>query len=448
MKPFLVKGSLGVRGTITLPGDKSIAHRSIILSAINRGKTRIYNFPLNQDCLYTVKAIKKLGVRVVIDRKRRIATVFGRGLFGLKKPNSAIFVGDSGTTIRLLSGLLAGQPFTTRLIAAKSLSKRPMHRVNRPLRLMGAAISSQLRTPNSVLPTPASAFKEEYPPLTIKGGALQAITYKMPIASAQVKSAILLAGLYAQGVTRIIEPIKTRDHTERMLGFMKAKIKAQDKLIGLKGSQELAPRARIYVPGDISSASFFIVLAAILPESRITIKGVSLNPTRIGLLRVLKRMGANLYIKKLNAHICEPAGDITVGYSLLKGVLVKEKEIPLLIDELPILMVAACFAKGDTIIKGAGELRVKETDRIKSMTSNLKKMGAKIRVFKSKKSEDIVIKGLGKLKGANLNSYADHRTAMSAIVAAMGAMDRATIDDVSCIKKSFPDFLSILKDLR
>jgi 3-phosphoshikimate 1-carboxyvinyltransferase len=272
----------------------------------------------------------------------------------------------------------------------------------------------------------------------------------MPIASAQVKSAILLAGLYAQGTTRITELIPTRDHTERLLKFFNIKVKKQGKTITLSGKQELSPRTNLYIPGDISSASFFIILTAILAKSRIMIKNVSLNPTRIGLLRVLKRMGIRLKIKKIRSpgSDFEPRGDIFVESSSLRGTLVGKEEIPSLIDELPVLMVAACFAKGKTVLENIGELRVKETDRIKSMAENLRKMKAKIKISKLKKSEDIVIKGVGQLQGAHLRSYADHRTAMSAIVAGMKAVNSTHLDDVSCINKSFPGFLTILRSLR
>ena len=441
MRPFLVSGSGGLKGEVTPAGDKSIAHRAIIISALTQGKTVISNFPANQDSLATLNALKKFGLKIIRNNSGTV-TVFGKGLHGLTRPKGSIFVGESGTTLRLLLGVLAAQNFSTKLIAGKSLSKRPMLRVNLPLRLMGAKISAKRKTQN--------AKPEEYPPVTIKGGSLNPITYRMPVASAQVKSAILLAGLYACGKTRVIEPITTRDHTERMLKVFKAGIKLKQNNIVIKGGRELVSPGRIYIPGDISSASFFIVGAAILPASRLLIKNVSLNPSRIGIINVLKRMGANIrltaYSLQLTAY--EPAGDILIKSSKLKGTLVKKKEIPSLIDELPILMVTACLAKGKTVFEGVRELRVKETDRIRSMQENLTRMGAYIRVERDARGpENIVIEGGKKLNGAKVRSFFDHRTAMSMVIAGLAASGTTSIDNLDCINKSFPDFLALLKPL-
>jgi 3-phosphoshikimate 1-carboxyvinyltransferase len=447
MRFLLVKpAQKHLKGKIVLLGDKSIANRSIIISAISPGKTTIENFPTSKDCLYTIKALKKLGIKIIQNstsrqyKNARTITVFGKGLYdGLKKPKGPIFVGDSGTTLRLTLGVLAGQNFAVTLTGGKSLSQRPMLRVTLPLRLMGAKINSKLKTQNSKL--------EEYPPITIRGGNLKPITYRMPVASAQVKSAILFAGLYTKGTTRVIEPVKTRDHTERMLRLFKAEIKVKQNKIVIKGNKELASPGRIFIPGDISSASFFIVLATILPGSRILIKNVNLNPGRIGIIKVLKRMGANI---QLTADSCqlsaEPVGNILVKSSNLKGTIVKKEEIPSMIDELPILMVAACYTRGKTIFDGVGELRVKETDRIRSMSCNLRKMGAQIRVLKTAKSEKVVIEGGRDLRGTAVKSFGDHRTAISMVIAALRAQGNTRIDDISCINKSFPNFLSLLKN--
>lgn len=455
MKFFLVTPSKQrLAGQIALSGDKSIACRSIIISAISKGKTVIENFPLSKDCFYTIKVFQGLGIRILQHPSREYpgakrVTVFGRGLYGLREPKGPIFAGDSGTTLRLGLGVLAGQNqnFTVTLRAGKSLSQRPMLRVTAPLRKMGAEISArkasnpQFQTPNSKL--------EEYPPITIKGANLKAITYKMPIPSAQVKSAILLAGLYAKGTTCLLEEVKTRDHTERMLRLFKAKIKLKQKEILIKGNKELFSPGSIFIPGDISSASFFMVLAAILPDSEILIKNVSLNPSRAGIIRVLKRMGADIKVgsRELGVGSWEPIGDLTVKSSKLKGRVIKKEEIPSLIDELPILMVAACFAKGRSILEGVGELRVKETDRIKSMSENLRKMGADIKVIKRAGIEKIVIHGPRKLKGASVKSFGDHRTAMSMVVAGLSARGKTRIDDITCINKSFPNFLHLLRAL-
>jgi len=437
MKSFSIRScSGGLKGTVALLGDKSIAHRALIISAITPARTTIDNFPANEDCISTLNAFIKLGIAIRHNSSGRV-TVFGKGLLGLREPKHAIFAGESGTTLRLLLGVLAGQNFTAKLTAAKSLSLRPIMRVNLPLRMMGARLTSGQRTADS-------GHREEYPPLTITGGNVRAITYKMPVASAQVKSAILLAALYAPGTTQVIEPVKTRDHTERMLALFGADIKRATNKVVIKGGKELVSPGRIYIPADISSASFFIVAASIIPGSRIVIRNVSLNPTRTGVLSVLKRMGADINVSDVGRDIYEPMGDIVVRSSKLKGTVIRRKEIPSLIDELPILMVAACFALGKTIFEGAGELRVKETDRIKSMTENLAKMGAQIKIIKS---ENIIIGGTGSLAGGKVSSFGDHRTAMSMVIAGLLASGATSVDDITCIKKSFPQFLTVLQQL-
>ena len=438
MRSFAVKCACPLKGEVRLPADKSIAHRYIIAASLSPAKIRIENFPTNEDCLHTLSALKKIGVRIKESKSRSglglNLMVFGRGLRGLEKPKSPIFVGDSGTTLRLLLGVLAGQDFRVTLTGGESLSQRPMRRVTQPLRLMGAHIVSRL---SSLAP------REENIPITIKGGDLKPITYKMPVASAQVKSAILLAGLFADGATRVIEPVKTRDHTERILKVFKADIKVKGNTIVIKGNKALASLNKIYLPADISSASFFIVAALLCPGSKIKIKGVTLNPTRTGALRVLRRMGADIKITSYKSQIAsyEPMGDIVVKSSRLRGTVVRKNEIPSLIDELPILMVAAALAKGRTVFEGVGELRVKETDRIRSMSENLKKMGADIQIKARCRQESILITGVNLLKQATVRSFGDHRTAMSMIVAGLRAQGTTKIDDIACIKKSFPAFL-------
>jgi 3-phosphoshikimate 1-carboxyvinyltransferase len=440
MRPFLIRGACGLKGEIKLPGDKSIAHRAAIISSLAPGKTVISNFPANQDCLSTLKVLRKLGVKIIRNSTGTI-TVFGKGLYGLAGPKSPVFIGESGTTCRLVLGVLAAQNFNTKLIAAKSLSGRPMLRVNMPLRLMGAKITARTN--------PLTSKKEEYLPIVICGGSLKAITYKMPLPSAQVKSAILLAGLYACGRTTVIEKISTRDHTERMLKAFKADIKVKKDNIVIKGGGALISPGRIYIPGDISSASFFITAAAILPNSRVLIRNVGLNPSRTGIINVLKRMGADIRLSARRSPITgkEPMGDVIVKSSSLRGTVVKRQEIPSLIDELPVLMVAACLAKGKTVFEGAAELRVKETDRIRSMQENLTSMGAHIKVERTAGCENIVIEGAKKLKGAKVRSFSDHRTAMSMVIAGLTASGITSVDNLDCINKSFPDFLSLLKPL-
>ena len=453
MKPFVVRPALRVSGRILLPGDKSITHRAAILSAISGGKIVINNFPNNLDCLATIVALRKLGVKIEqgisLSLDSGAVIIHSQGLFGLKKPKGPIFVNESGTTIRLLAGLLAGQSFNSRLVCGKALNRRPMRRVCEPLRTMGAEIISRI-TPR--LRSGQKGYKtkvEEYPPFAIKGSALHGITYKMPIASAQVKSAILLAGLYARGRTVISEPVASRDHTERMMKLFGAGIKfGAGKIVLTPGKNLVSPQA-INVPADISSAAFFIVLATLIPGSLLELTNVSLNPLRAGAIKVLKRMGADITVQRLkrDSPFAEPAGDIFVRGHGLKGTTITKDEIPSLIDELPVLMVASASACGRTLIKGAQELRVKETDRINSMSYNLKKMGAIINVRAHAAGIDIVIDGVQALSGAELKSFADHRTAMSMCVAAAAARGASVIDDVTCINKSFPGFIKAFKSV-
>ena len=437
MKPFVIKPVERLHGQVYLPGDKSIAHRAIILSALVYGKTGIENFPPNDDCLTTISVFKKLGIKI---SKGNNISVFGKGLMGFKKPKGPIFINESGTTLRLLLGVLAGQNFHTQIKAGKVLSQRPMLRVIAPLRLMGAKIIAKSSAAGSVKP-------EEYPPIIIKGGVLKGITYKLPVASAQVKSALLLAGLFTKGETKVIEPVKTRNHTERMLEFFKAAIKVKGNSITINGSRKLVSPGLIYLPGDISSAAFFLVAASLLPNSKVILKKVGLNPSRAGIINVLKRMKAEIKIKNYKSN-GEPMADIEVKSSRLHATRITKKEIPSLIDELPVLMVASSLANGRTVIEGAQELRVKETDRINSMIENLSKMGAKIISAEKGSQENITIEGVGCLKAAKLKSYGDHRTAMSMIVAGLTADGNSVIDDISCISKSFPDFIKSLKALR
>lgn len=435
MKPFEIKNKFIPRGSIILAGDKSIAHRALIISALSFGKTKIYNFPIHDDSLATLDALSSLGVKIM--RKNNQVCVCGSG--GLSRPKGPLFINNSGTTFRLILGALAGAGFKTKISAGKYLSRRPMARVNKPLRLMGAKISAR------------RIGQEEYPPVVISGGPLKGISYRLPVASAQVKSAILLAGLSAIGKTSVIEEVSTRDHTERMLKYFGADITMRNNKVTLNPARSLISPGEIYIPGDVSSAAFLAVLAIIIPGARVTIEGLSLNPGRIGIIKILKKMGAKIKVtaSKVNQRKgFEPMGNINVSSGRLKGITISSSEIPSLIDELPILMVAACFAKGKTIIKGAGELRFKETDRINSMVTNLSSMAADISSVCSGKSEDIIINGRGFLKAANLKSFADHRTAMSMVVAALAARGSSRLDDVGCISKSFPGFLDALMSFK
>lgn len=434
-----IKPAQFLKGQLRLGGDKSISHRALILSSISKTRVKVKNFYPSQDCLCTLLAMRKLGAKIKVNNNKEL-DIQGVGLNGLTYTKS-LFLGNSGTTYRLLAGLLSGNACSIKLLAGDSLSRRPMKRIVEPLARMGADIKS------------ASGKKrgEMYPPLMIKGGDLKGITYRLPIASAQVKSAILLAALYAKGNTQIVEGIRSRDHTERMLERFKANIRQNSGRIFMHGPNiSLSGPRTLTIPGDFSSAAFFIVGALLLRGSALIIKDVNVNPTRIGLLEVLKRMNAKVRVisKAKVKWPDEPVADIEVRYSGLKSTVVEKNEIPLLVDEVPILMVAASLAKGKTIIRGASELRVKEADRIESMSYNLKRMGANISNKVINGQEEIIIQGVGRLRGAILKSFSDHRTAMSVIIAGLAADSPSLIDDTSCISKSFPDFLEKLASVK
>lgn len=412
-------------GEISLKGDKSISHRAVIIGSIAEEKTRIKNFLEGEDCLYTLKAFRRLGVN--IDSSAGEIVIEGRGLNGLTRPSGEIYLGNSGTSMRLISGVLAGQDFESTLAGDESLSRRPMDRIIEPLRMMGADIKGR---------------EDKFAPLAIKGGALRSIAYATRVASAQVKSAIMLAGLYADGITEITEPTKSRDHTERMLSFFGAKMVMDHTKIQIYGR----PRLRgsdIVIPGDVSSAAFLITAALFLKGSDLIIKDLLFNRTRMGLVCVLKDMGGSIELENRRFNGYEELCDFVVKPSKLKGVVITEDRIPFLIDEVPILLVAAVFSEGETLIKGAGELRVKETDRINSMVTALRKMGADITAEK----DDIKVIGTGRLKGAKMDSYGDHRTAMSLIIAGLCAEGESEIADIDCINTSFPDFFANLEKL-
>lgn len=430
---YLINPCQRAGGTLNPPGDKSISHRAIIISSIAKGKTTVKNFSLSQDCKATLVAFNSLGVKIKQIGKDSLI-VYGVGKNGLKKPKHPLNLRGSGTTMRILIGLLSAQSFDSKLIAEKSLQKRPMHRVIEPLKLMGANIKAR------------KINQEEYPPISISPSKLLPIKFKMNIPSAQVKSAILLAGLYAKGMTKIYEPHKSRDHTERMLKYFGAEIKIKEKNIYIKPSNLISPK-KVIIPADISSAAFFIVLACLLKNSHIKIKNLCLNPSRCGVIDVLKKMGADIRIINRKNQYFEPMADVIVKSSKLNCIVINEGEIPSLIDELPILMVAASLAKGKSVFRGIQELRVKETDRINSMVNNLLRMGVKIKTRLKAKKEIVEIYGTKNLKGAQLKSFGDHRTAMSMVIAALLADSPSRIDDIKCISKSFPDFFKTLNQI-
>ncbi len=413
------------KGELRLPGDKSISHRAIMIGAIASGMTRIKNLLDCDDCDFTVRALKDMGI--AISKRGGIALVRGKGPGGLNAPGHPISLGNSGTSMRLLAGILAGQPFDAVLTGDGALLKRPMRRIVEPLKEMGADIWAE---------------DNEHPPIHIKGARhLKPITYSMKLASAQVKSAILFAGLYGDGTTAVKERVATRDHTERMLRFFGADIAAKGKSVFLKGPARLMARD-LEVPSDISSAAFFMVGATILPKSRIVIRNVSINPTRSGVIAVLKGMGSRIRVTK-KKEVYEPVGDIVVESSRTRGITIDSGMIPAIIDEIPILAVLAALSKGRTVFRDIGELKVKETDRVASIVSNLRNMGADINV----EGEDIVINGVKGLKAAGLKSYGDHRTAMAMTIAALAASGQSGLDDPDCAAKSFPQFFDYLESI-
>lgn len=415
------------KGEFSPNPDKSISHRAIIFSSLSTGKSIIKNFLRAEDPLSTMNAFRVLGVDIRDTGKEIV--VNGNGIYGLRESHNVIDCGNSGTTIRMLSGVLSGNPFFSVLTGDESLRQRPMARVIIPLRQMGAEIMAR--------------DDDKYPPIAIRGKRLQPITYTMPVASAQVKSAILLAGLYTDGETEIREPAKSRDHTERMLPAFGADIIIDGLSVRIKGGTELKS-TEVYVPGDFSSAAFFIVGALLIKDSDITIKGVGINPTRTGLLSVLKEMGADIKIDNMRNVSGEAVADIHCkGDAKLKSVNITKEKIPALIDEFPILCVAATQAEGVTTIRGAGELRVKESDRIKSMATELRKMGTEIEELE----DGLSIHGKTGLKGAVVESFGDHRIAMALSIAALIADGITGINGVSSVNISFPGFFDILRKL-
>ncbi|MCY4263136.1 MAG: 3-phosphoshikimate 1-carboxyvinyltransferase [Candidatus Dadabacteria bacterium] len=425
MADFIVKGkNRAFSGEITPPGDKSVSHRAVILGSLARGKTRAGGFLASRDTLATVNAFQNMGVSV--QARAGALEISGKGLFGLKPPRGTIDAENSGTTARLLSGLLSAQKFSCEITGDSSLQSRPMSRVTVPLRMMGALISAQ----------------EEKLPLRIKGSPLQGIDYRTPVASAQVKSALLLAGLYASGRTSVTEPERTRDHTERMLRYFGVPVETSGTRVSVSPGDSFAA-TELEIPSDISSAVFFIVAALINPGSEIMVRSVGLNVLRTGALDILGEMGADISIENRRECCGEPVGDVIARHRALRAVRIEGDSVSRAIDELPVFSVAECFADGETVISGAGDLRVKETDRISAMTGELSKLGADIR-----ETEDgMVINGTGELRGARCASRGDHRVAMSLAVAATRAWGETVVEDTGCVSISFPEFFSLFEAL-
>ena len=444
-----------LKGVIRLPGDKSISHRAVMLGAISEGVTEIEGFSSGADCGRTLEGIKALGVQIEdVDGK---LLVHGRGLRGLRAASEALDAGNAGTMMRLLSGILAGQNFETVIGGDAYLNRRPMKRIIEPLRLMGAE---------------ACGAEDEYPPLVIRGGALRPISYRMPVASAQVKSCVLLAGLYADGPTTVIEEAPSRDHTERMLRAFGAEVIEENARAGLRsedreteverrlrkleGTSETTefeigvlggPKLegqRIGVPGDISAAAFFLVAGTIVPDSELRLEGVGLNPTRKGIVDVLRRMGAKIEMEPEGESGGEPFGNLIVRGSELGRIRIGGALIPSLIDELPLLAVAATQVPGEVVIRDAQELRKKETDRIRAVVENLRKMGAKV----GEMPDGLVIEGGRPLTGARVDSFGDHRIAMAFAVAGLVAEGETVIQGAQWADISFPGFFRILEGLK
>lgn len=415
-----------LRGEITVPGDKSISHRAVMFGALAEGTTRVTNFLQGADCLSTISCFRKLGIQ--IENNPEEILIHGKGLHGLTAPTEILDTGNSGTTTRLISGILAGQNFTSTLTGDASIQSRPMGRIMKPLSMMGANVES-IRGNNCA-------------PLTIQGHPLQSIHYNSPVASAQVKSCVLLAGLYADGVTSVTEPYLSRNHTELMLSHFGAEITSEGATASVKSNPKLHG-LDISVPGDISSAAYFIVAGLLVPGSEILIKNVGINPTRDGILRVCKAMGADIRI--LNASVCagEPTADLLVRYSTLHGTVIEGEIIPTLIDEIPVIAVLAAFADGTTVIRNAEELKVKESNRLDIMVTELAAMGCDIEGT----DDGMIIHGGKPLHGAVIDSRLDHRIAMSFAVAGLAADGGTTVERSDCVDISYPDFYKDMEKL-
>lgn len=423
-----VKTFQKLKGEVTIPGDKSISHRSIMLGSLAKGTTEVTGFLQGADCLSSISCFEKMGIQIENDQKTNTVRIHGNGLRGLKKPEHILDVGNSGTTTRLMSGILAAQPFESIVDGDASIRKRPMGRIMTPLSQMGAKFES-LETENCA-------------PFRISGTALHGIHYNSPVASAQVKSAILLAGLYADGPTSVTEPFLSRNHTELMFESFGVDITSEGTTATVTPATELIAQ-QINVPGDISSAAYFIAAGLITPNSEITIRNVGINPTRDGIITVCNMMGANLTMSNVKDKIGEPVADITVCSSSLKGCTIEGALIPKLIDEIPIIAIMAAFANGTTVIKDAAELKVKESNRIDVMVNNLSAMGVDIEATE----DGMIIHGGKPLHGATIDSKLDHRIAMSFAIAGGNAEGETIIEGAECVNISYPTFYDDLYQL-
>jgi len=421
-----VRQAQKIEGTVRVPGDKSISHRAVMFGSLAKGTTTIEGFLPGADCLSTISCFRRMGIE--IEQQGDKVTVHGKGWYGLQEPSEHLEVGNSGTTIRLMAGIMSTQPFHVVMEGDESIAKRPMRRVIGPLRQMGAKIDGRK--------------DGEFTPLAIRGGELQGIAYHSPVASAQVKSAILLAGLQAKGVTSVTEPHLSRDHTERMLQAFGVQVVRDGLTVSVEGGQELLGRA-ISVPGDISSAAFLIAAVMMVPGSKLLIENVGINPSRTGIIDVVKAMGGSLELVNERVVNEEPVADLLVTYSKLHGIEIAGDIIPRLIDEIPVIAAMATQATGRTIIRDAEELKVKETDRIATVVSQLSKFGAKV----TPTDDGMVIEGETALTAATIDSHGDHRIGMAMAIAGLAATGETVIENDEAIAVSFPGFAELLEGI-
>lgn len=424
---IVTKAENGLRGILQVPGDKSISHRAVMLGSLANGKTEITGFLKGEDCFNTIQCLKKLGVEIEENNDKII--INGKGFEGLSEPREVLDVGNSGTTIRLLTGILASLPFASVLVGDDSIAKRPMGRVTGPLKMMNAKIDGREHG--------------HYTPLFIRGGNLTGIHYISPIASAQVKSSILLAGLNAKGRTTVTEPFRSRDHTERMLKTFGAHVEVSGTSVTVEGDQKLKG-TKIHVPGDISSAAFFLVAGLIVPNSEVTLTNVGMNETRVGIIDVLKKMGANIEISNETLFGEERVATITVRTSKLKGIEISGAFIPRLIDEIPAIAVLATQAEGVTVIRDAQELKVKETNRIDAVVNQLKTLGANIEAT----DDGMIIEGPTPLNGGEIDSFGDHRIGMALALVGLISNEHIIVKNHEAISISYPNFFHDLEMLK
>jgi len=422
---YRVKKCRNLRGKVSIPGDKSISHRALLMSSIAEGETRITNLSTCEDVRTTLQCLVKLGVNFTSEQ--HFIKINGQGLYGLLPSSTSLHAGNSGTTVRLLSGILASQPFHSFITGDHYLSKRPMDRIIDPLRQMGADISAK---------------DNRYLPLKIKGKSLSPVHYHSPIASAQIKSCILLAGLYTEGDVSVTEPFPSRDHTEKMLSSFGVSIRKENATTVAQGNKKLQA-IEVTIPGDISSAAFFITAALLIKDSTVTLKNTGINPTRTGILTALKNMGAKIVYDNIRHFNLEPVADLTITPQKLTGTIIENPLIPQIIDEIPVLAIAATQAYGETKIVNAEELRVKETDRIHALYINLKAMGAEV----TELDDGLIIRGPVKLKGTKIETFGDHRIAMAFSIAGLLAGGTTIINNCECTEISFPGFYSTLEDI-